>query len=441
MINIKSSIPPTTEPLVVGCSAGPDSMALLHYLKTNTPNTIICAHINHNVRKESQKEENYLKKYCQKENIILETTKIKTYTENNFENEARKKRYLFYEQILTKHHAKYLFLAHHGDDLIETVLMKITRGSNLEGYAGIKEYSKKNNYYIIRPLLQYTKQDLIEYNQKYNIKYFLDQSNEDTTYTRNRFRKNILPFLKKENPNIHQQFLKYSQTLLEYNNYVEEEVKKLYPKIIHNNTLDGKKFQSLHPFLKKNLLYKFLNNYYQNSPNIIKEKNITDILYIINSQKPNLIINLPQNKIARKSYDYLYLEDRSRKQNNFYKIPLEKINTIENITIKQIKESRTDGNDICRLNSKQLNLPLYIRNRKPGDFLEQKGLSGKKKIKEIFIENKIPKHLRDTYPILVDNKDQIIWIPNLKKSKFNSQKEEFCDIILKYCEKEENNEQ
>ena len=436
--NIIEKLPitiPQTDYLVVGCSAGPDSMALLHYLIHNTNNKIICTHINHNIRKESKEEEKYLSTFCKKQGIIFETTKINKYTETNFENEARNKRYTFYEEILKKYQSKYLFLAHHGDDLVETILMKIERGSNLEGYAGIKEISKKNNYYIIRPFLEYTKQDLIEYNKRYNIDYYLDKSNEDTTYTRNRYRKNILPLLKQENPNIHKQFLKYSQTLLEYHNYLEEEITIIYPKIIHNNTLDIKELKKIHPFLKKNLLYKFLNNYYQNHSNIIKEKNITDILSIINNPKPNLTINLPQNKIARKSYDYLYLENQPSIKDNSYKVPLQKINIMNNITIEQITESIADGNDICRLNSKELNLPLYIRNRKPGDYLEQKGLSGRKKIKEIFIENKIPKHLRDTYPILVDAEDQIIWLPNLKKSKFNKQKEEFYDIILKYCEK------
>ena len=153
------------EPLVVGCSSGPDSMALLHYLKKNTNNKIICCHINHNIRKQSIEEEQYLKNYCIKENIIFENTTIKKYKENNFENEARKRRYEFYEKILNKYHSKYLFLAHHGDDLIETILMKIERGSNLEGYAGIKEITHINNYYIIRPLLKYTKEDLKENNK------------------------------------------------------------------------------------------------------------------------------------------------------------------------------------------------------------------------------------------------------------------------------------
>ena len=133
-ISLKEEIP-----IVVGCSAGPDSMALLYYLSHNLKNKIICCHINHNVRKESKEEEQYLKNYCKENNIVFEHTKITDYKENNFENEARKKRYKFYEKILKKYNSKYLFLAHHGDDLIETILMKIGRGSNLEGYAGIKK--------------------------------------------------------------------------------------------------------------------------------------------------------------------------------------------------------------------------------------------------------------------------------------------------------------
>ena len=78
--------------IVVGCSAGPDSMALLHYVKENIKAKIICCHINHNIRKESKEEEQYLKDYCQKESIIFETFKIESYNENNFENEARKKK-------------------------------------------------------------------------------------------------------------------------------------------------------------------------------------------------------------------------------------------------------------------------------------------------------------------------------------------------------------
>ena len=211
-------------PVVVGVSSGPDSMCLLNLLEQKTNKLVVC-HINHNVRKESTTEEEYLKDYCQKHNLIFESMKITEYKETNFENEARKKRYNFYEKILFKYHSTKLFLAHHGDDQIETVLMKIVRGSNLEGYAGIKEISKVKNYQIIRPLLKVTKEDIINYNKSHNITYFIDSSNTNTDYTRNRYRQKILPLLKEEDKDVHKKFLKYSNTLLEYDNYIKSLVK------------------------------------------------------------------------------------------------------------------------------------------------------------------------------------------------------------------------
>ena len=431
-----------TDTITIGCSAGPDSMALLHYLINNTKNKIICCHINHNVRKESMDEEIFLKDYCKKNNIIFESMTIKEYIKNNFENEAREKRYTFYEEILIKYNSKHLFLAHHGDDLIETVLMKLSRGSDLEGYAGIKEISRKNNYYIIRPFLKYTKEDLIKYNEINNIPYYIDKSNENTKYTRNRYRKNILPLLKKENPNIHKKFLKYSNTILEYNEYIEKTLDKIIPTIYQNNNIDIIEFNKQERFIKKYLLYKILKQLYNNTPNIIKEKNIIDILNLINNQKPNLTINLPNKIKVKKTYNYISFCKEEQNNNKNYKILLDNINIIDNYhIIKKIDNTLNNGNDICKLNSNNIKLPLYLRNRKNGDYIYQLGLNGRKKIKEIFIENKVPLNLRDNYPILVDNNDQILWIPNIKKSKFNSKTGEFYDIILKYCEKEENNEQ
>ncbi len=429
----------TNSYIVVGCSAGPDSMALIHLLKSKINAKIICAHINHNIRTQSAIEELYLKEYCQQNNIIFESIKIEKFTENNFENEARKKRYLFYEKILNKYNSKYLFLAHHGDDLIETIIMKINRGSNLEGYAGIKEITKRNNYYIIRPFLSYTKKDLIEYNQQNNIKYYIDNSNFDEKYTRNRIRKNILPALKEENKNIHKQFLLYSKTLLEYNDYLNREVDKQLIKITNNNIISLDLLTILDPFLVKNILYKYLNRIYLNQPNIIKKSNIQDILNMINSKKPNLTINLPKNKVCIKEYNQLYIADK-RKKPKEYKIELKEKVIINNIIIEKISSSNEDGNNICRINSKNIKLPLYIRNKKNGDFIELKGLNKKKKLKDIFIDEKIPKSKRENYPILVDSNDNILWIPNIKKSKFNAKKDQLYDIILKYCEKEDNNE-
>ena len=429
------------EYIVIGVSAGPDSMALLHLTKNVTQNKLVCVHINHNVRKESNEEAAYLQKYCKGNTIIFECLKITDWQENNFENEARNKRYAFYEQILKKYNSKTLLLAHHGDDLIETVLMKIIRGSNLEGYAGIKLFSKQKDYTIVRPFLYITKDDILKYNKENNIKYYIDKTNSDTTYTRNRYREKFLPLLKQEDKSVHLKFLKYSNTLQEYYNYVEEISKEKINTIYKNNTIDIDVFKKEHPFIKKNIIFHILSNLYHDKNDIIKNKHIEDVLKLSCSNKANAFINLPRNFIAKKTYNQIIIEKKDVKNEEDYKIILQDNNVILPIIIKKIANCETDGNDVCRLNSKNIKFPLYLRNKKNGDYIEVLGLNGKKKVKDIFIENKIPIKERKSYPLLVDANDNILWIPNLKKSKYNVKTNEFYDIILtSYKESEENNE-
>ena len=101
-------------------------------------------------------------------------------------------------------------------------------------------------------------------------------------------------------------------------------------------------------------------------------------------------------------------------------------------TIKKIDDCLENGNDICRLSSSEVQLPLIVRTRKLGDKIYIKGMNGSKKIKDVFIDSKISKSSRDLWPVVVDSLDRVIWIPGLKKSKFDKKKEESYDIILKY---------
>ena len=432
--NIKDINNLPDENIVIGVSAGPDSMALLDMLIKYTNKTIICAHVNHNVRSASITEEAYLKEYCNKHNITFESIKIDEYTGKNFENEAREKRYAFYEKILKKYNSHYLLLAHHGDDLIETILMKIIRGSNLEGYAGIKMYSVNNNYTIIRPLLYLTKEDILIYNKENNIKFFVDKTNEDTKYTRNRYRKNILPLVKEEDKDVHLKFLKYSNTLQEYYNYVEDITKEKIKNDYKDNTLDINKLLKEHPFIIRNIIFYILSNIYNNKANYIKDKHIDSIIKLATSDKPNQEVNLPNGIIAKKEYNIITIEKHKIKKDN-YKLKLNDYIEIDNMVIKKVDKIDTDGNDVCRLNSKDIKLPLYIRNKKNGDTIEVMGLNGKKKVKDIFIDKKIPLDKRSNYPLLVDDNDNILWIPNIKKSKYNVKKDGIYDIILT-CYKE-----
>lgn len=424
--------------VVIGVSAGPDSMCLLDLLQKKTTKIVVC-HINHNVRKESIEEEEYITKYCQDKNIILEKTTINNYQENNFENEARKKRYMFYEEILKKYNSKTLLLAHHGDDLIETILMKISRGSNLEGYAGTKEISNVKNYQIIRPLLKYTKEDIINYNKSNNIKYYNDSSNQSTNYTRNRYRLNILPLLKKEDKNIHKKYLKYSKTLIEYDDYIKREVKRNINNVYKDNIINIDNLNKLDTFLIKNILYNIMNNIYQNKNNIITDRHIQNIISLLNNAKPNIKIDLPNNKEIVKEYNKLIIKDKTSDIKN-YKIEFNDKIEIESLIIEKIESEDDDSNSVCRLNSKDITLPLYIRNREDGDYIILKGSNNRKKIKEIFIEKKLPLKKRNNYPLLVDSNNNIIWIPNIKKSKFCNKKSENYDIIIRCNERKEDYE-
>ena len=297
------------------------------------------------------------------------------------------------------------------------ILRKISRGSNLEGYAGIKKISTIKNYQIIRPLLEVTKEDIINYNKSHNITYFVDSSNTNINYTRNRYRKNIVPLLKKEDKNIHKKFLKYSETRLEYDNYIKSLVKNNIDKIYENNIININELLKLDNFLIKNTLYYILNNIYSNKNNIITERHINNILSIINNSKPNLRINLPNNKVAIKEYDKLIIKDNNNKKEH-YKIEFNDYLIINNLEFSIINNTEDDSNYICRLCSNNIEFPLYFRNRKDGDYIILKGSNNKKKIKEILIEKKVP----------------------ISKSKNKKKKNEKYDIIIKCKEREENYE-
>ena len=138
--------------VVLACSYGPDSMCLLDILMKMKID-IVVATVNHKLREESDEEYRLLKKYCDDNNLIFEGYEIKEFPKGNMEAIARSIRYQFLDKVVNKYGAKYLFTAHHGDDLVETVLMKINRGASLKGYSGISFISSFNGYNLVRPLL------------------------------------------------------------------------------------------------------------------------------------------------------------------------------------------------------------------------------------------------------------------------------------------------
>ena len=408
--------------VIVACSGGSDSMALLHLMLDNFPNhNIICAHVNHKVRKQSDKEYEYLKSFCEETNVIFEGMEISTKIKHNFESEARKIRYTFFDCLYNKYQAKFIITAHHADDLMETILMRLTRGSNLSGYAGIKFEEGK----FLRPFISITKQEILEYVKTNNIKYYEDITNSQESHTRNKYRHKVLPFLKKENKDVHKKYLKFSKTLLEYDNFLEKYIND--KELIVNNKVSTEKLIKEEYIVQKKVLELLVKEIQKNNFLEVSDKNVENMLNIINSSKSNSIVNLSNGYIGKKSYNTF--EIYKQVINNDFNVVFNDRYEDDNWVILNVDNSCEKSNFVIRLNSEDIKLPLIIRNRLNGDVIKLKNL-GSKKVKDIFIDSKVDKDERNSYPLVVDSDGNILWIPGLKKSKFDKEKDEKYDIIL-----------
>jgi len=420
--------------VVAAISGGPDSVFLLDILlklvdKLNIK--IVVAHVHHNLRKESDEEAIKLEEYCNKNNLIFEMMKIENYPSGKFSEEAaRKIRYEFFDKLIQKYNSDILFTAHHGDDQIETILMRINRGSSLKGYAGIETISKDRGYKIVRPLLSMTKEQIVNYLDKNNIWYAVDKSNSDLKYTRNRYRKNVLPVLKKENKNIHDKYNEFSKKILLADSYLKKQANKYYDKLIDDNKINIKEFNKLDKILKLYTLEKYFKNIYRDNIGLI---NANHIEFVINKMKnnKNLIFDLPNNKkgIIEYSVFRVYIEAKNIEYEYEFTDCIELPN---NKKIYIDNDTKLTSNFVIHLNSKEIKLPFIVRTRKNGDTMIVKNMVGSKKINDIFINSKVPKSMRDSFPVVTDSTGEIIWLPGIKKSHLDRKKEQKYDIILKY---------
>ena len=423
-----------SDSVIVACSGGPDSMALLSLvvrIKNEIGLNVIVAHVHHNVRAESDSEKDFVFNFCKDNDLIFEFMKIEDYSGDNFESEARDKRYEFFDDLVNKYNCKYVLTAHHGDDLMETVLMRIVRGSSLRGYAGFSRVVHRNGYDILRPLIHMTKSEILDYDDINNIKYVIDMTNFMDVHTRNRYRKYILPSLKKEDINVHDKFYKFSSLLYECDRFLDSYVDSVISNVFCDGVIFVDKFIALDKLICNRIIYRVLEYYYGSNIDSLCDRHVSMIYDCLISSRPNISISLPNGFVGLKSYNEFRLvkdfviDSYDFEFNDVVMLPNGK-------KIELIKKTSLNDNNVIRLNSADVCMPLHVRTRIVGDRIHVKNMNFSKKVKDIFIDCKVPLYERDIWPIVVDSNGKVVWIPGLKKSKYDRINNEDCDIILRY---------
>ena len=433
-INKKYNLIENNDNIVVGFSGGPDSVFLVEMLKKLQyffNFKIYLVHINHLLRGEdADSDENFSFEYAKKNNLetFIKRIPVKEIAKEvgkTLEEVGREERYKFFSEIYEKVGATKIATAHNKDDQIETFLFRLIRGTSLQGLEGIK--IKNNN--IIRPISEIYKKDILKYLNKNEIQYKIDKTNFENEFTRNSIRLDLIPFIEERyNIKFKDKIFSLIEEIRENNqnnslslsNYTDSE-----------NRIILEKIKFLSDFDKKNLFSLFLNQ-----KNIEFNRNKIDEINSLIKSNGTKKIDLDKTYRIVKDYTHLYIEDKKEDcviNNNVIqlKIPSEqifdnfkiRINIVENLDIpKKKNQYLLDAlyNDI-----------IEVRYRKEGDriFLGEKH---SKKIKEIFIDQKIPKDIRDRLPIFLYN-NTIFWIYNVKKAyipKINKNENKLIKVLI-----------
>lgn len=409
--------------LILGLSGGVDSMTLFDVL-TKLGYHVIIAHVNHHKREESETEEKAIKDMAEALNVPFEKLDFYDDYTDNFHNLAHHARYEFFKKLSIKYHTKYIVTAHHADDQIETILIKILEGSNLYGYGGISKINDDGTFILVRPLLTFSKAELYQYAKVNNLVYFEDSSNSEDHYLRNRIRHQIIPLLKDECPDIYNKIDEYSNQIKEAFSYIRTSSIKYLDE--NNNKIDLTTFRNFDIALKKDIICLLLERY-----QIRKNYDtINNIYYFLEDSFGSKKISLEDGYFFYREYHKAYIA-----KENIQNEEIELILNLDNKVIYKNEYLIYFSKNIPNTNAKYLKLcyntlklPFKIRNKKEGDSILLN--VGNKKLSRLFIDDKIPKEKRNQLPIILDNNDEILWVYDIAKAKKVFEDKNKGDIYL-----------
>lgn len=288
---------PKNYQFVLGLSGGVDSIALFHYLLEHKINFRV-VHVHHGISKNANDWLSFCHNLCSKNNIKIQSFKVKLDDNKNLEEDARIKRYEAIKSTMNDN--EILITAHHANDQVETMLHNMIRGAGVNGLNGmeIKTVLKINNFEVpvFRPLLLTSKKEILNYAQEKNLSWVEDESNKDDSYSRNFFRLNIIPKLQEKFPAFIKSMVKLSFRLKESNELLEDLAKIDLEKYfnLNNNSFSIHELNQLKESRLKNMLYYYAK---ENFNIFLEEKHIQEIKKIINSYDTNKSTKKPYAEI------------------------------------------------------------------------------------------------------------------------------------------------
>ncbi|MCF6307004.1 MAG: tRNA lysidine(34) synthetase TilS [Flavobacteriaceae bacterium] len=395
--------------ILIACSGGLDSVVLTRLLR-NLKFNISLAHCNFSLRGvESDGDEEFVEKLADKLSvpIFTKTFDTKTYANDHkisTQMAARDLRYEWFDELINNFNFDYLLTAHHLDDDLETFLINLSRGTGLRGLTGIPE----NNEKIIRPLLNFTRQDLLIYAQKETINWREDSSNSKADYLRNKLRLEVIPKLKETDVSLLKSF-QQTQKHLKESLLLVEDYMVLIQNLVFTETANGLKIdiyklQEL-PNTKA-LLYELLSPY-----GFTAWEDISDLL---NAQSGKQIFSNTHRLIKDRS-DFLLTETDSNldSESIFISEELETIETPFKLQFDRISEVNNPSNKEVYVDFEKLKFPLEIRTWKEGDYFYPFGMKGKKKLSKFFKDEKLSLVAKEKVRVLC-TENVIVWVMGMR---------------------------
>lgn len=414
--------------VLLAVSGGKDSMTMLdlfNYFKYELKLNLVVCHFNHSLRDDADRDEKFVKTQCEKyglkfyskkEDVLLYSNENKLSTEEG----ARFLRYKFFDEVKRIENLEYIATAHNKNDLAETIIMRILRGTGINGLIGIQ--SERGD--LIRPILNFSRDEIEKYIEENNIPFVEDKTNFEELYLRNKIRLNLFPILKNEyNPRILDAISRLSNIAFDYSTISREYIaskegllwefnKEKILAYIEKLKLQSRSF--------RNIMYREFFELISKDPDGINYKIIEEIDNLIFS-KTGKYIEI-KNVVFKIEYDKLLIYDKNIFENLEMKFYFENLDfslystkffdiIIEQSSFEEFKNLK-QNKDLLFINKKYLDF-LKIRNKENGDFLELE--FGKKKLKDIFIDEKVSKDIRKNIPIF-EIENNIVWVPNIRRS-------------------------